>query len=469
MLKTEKTIYLFSLLIFVSIVDGEELGIKNNFDGIEQFKNHAKSTEALTLPTKKDFESGVAGLKRVLNLNQKPDKIPNNLVELDESFKSLKEKIKSDEQPDNVDIVFLIDANGKTQTIATMRFLGNIENELINFAKRKNPEINMKLASVVDAFVAAGSGAIPASVGAIGEMTQEEALSHVSQMPTKMIYPKSVGGIFGCCGCLGDTAESIVSAYFSTPIIVNKNSSDWDSLTYDSFDFSKSRGVSFLKIFGSNTIDDLKSSLEFIALSDSDSIAGLVCESISARDHDAKSRVKRLAVAETLSIAENALTISSKASQDTNFSEKAESAIEDINHINVWLKKSIGNKYGAISYLRDVLLRKTDIERDMVILNISTDTFPGKVLVPSFSYDVKLARNGKKIINLNYRFAIPSYLYKPKKNQEELFEKVVANGVKSVFFNKINGRKTNISMATGMLIDFLNECNDRVLEEINLL
>ena len=64
-----------------------------------------------------------------------------------------------------IDIAFLIDANGKTQSLVLMQFLANIENRLIAYANKKYPNVDIKLASVVDAFFAAGSGAIPAGEG----------------------------------------------------------------------------------------------------------------------------------------------------------------------------------------------------------------------------------------------------------------------------------------------------------------
>ena len=470
MSKPKKAIYLFSLLLCISAGTAEEfLQSALGDNRVNNFKDSIIKTGNLSLPITADFESGVAGLKRVLNLNEISDKIPNNLVELHESFKSLTEKVKSGEKPDDIDIAFLIDANGKTQSLVLMQFLANIENRLIAYANKKYPNVDIKLASVVDAFFAAGSGAIPAAIGALGAMTQEEAIKYVEQMPTKMLYPKAAGRLLNCFGFLGSTGAAAVSAYFSNPVLIDQDSEDWDSLTYDSFDFVKSGGKSFLELFGSNSVEDLKSALEIVSLSDSESISGLVSGAISARDNDAKSKVKRLAVTEVLSIAENALTIASDAKQDATFSEKVTSAIDDISNINVLLKRSTGKEYGTISYLRDILLKNMDIARDMVILNMSADTFSGKVLVPSFSYDVKLARNGKKIINLNYRFAIPDYLYNPKKTQQELFDSVILKGAQSVFPKEMAGRKTNISIATGMLIDFLSECNSRVLKEISPL
>lgn len=454
----KKTVVLFILIIPIFLSCWETLSANGSLS-----EPYIVSASSGDLPTQLDFEEGVAAVKRAMRINNIQSNIPKNLVNLNEAFNTLSQKIHANDKPDNVDMVLLVDTNGKTQAASATRFLANLENELIGYVKSKNPDIDLKLACLFDSFVAAGSGAVPAATGALGEITQESVLNHIWDMPSKMIYPKSANFFLKCCGCAGNTAESIVSAYFSQPILVERESSDWDSLIYDAFDFKKSGCKNLIDIFSSNTTHDLKSSLEIITLHDSESIIELVFGAILARDNDAKSSVKRVAIAELLSGAQGLLHTTTFLGNKT-LQAQSENLASKLGGISLLLKQSV-RKYGNLSELKNALLKRQDLPRDMIILNISADTFPGKIMVPSFSYDIKQTDNEKTILNLNYRFAIPSHLYQPKKGDIELFKTIVENGVDSVFPFE-NSRRTNISTATKMLINFLNECSDKIIRAI---
>jgi len=156
-------------------------------------------------------------------------------------------------------------------------------------------------------------------------------------------------------------------------------------------------------------------------LHDSDSIMRLILDTIAARDNDARSHVKRVAVAEALSTAESILSVSSKVSKNSKASRRnsrctrrLEIASRGIEQMSMVLKKSSNKRYGTITRLKESLINRVDIPRDTLVLSITADTFSGKIIVPSFSYDVKQTDNEKYIVNLNYRFAIPSMFYDPK-------------------------------------------------------
>ncbi len=455
---------IISILCFTPIIIQCQAATSDTPHNIKEDASKESLTFETTSPLNQaDFDNGTAALKRVVSINGFSGKVPYNLVELDEAFKSLIIKIHADEKPDNIDLILLVDTNGKTQTAAAMRFLANLENALINHTKERFPSLKMNLACVFDSFVASGSGIIPAAIGALGGTNFEEALTHVWDMPSKMLYPKNIKSCLDCCGCLRGTAGAIVSAYFVVPEIVSEDSPDYNSLTYDAFDFSNEGCKKLVELFGSHTTHDLKSSLEIISLYDSESIVALIFGAISSRDEDSVSRVKRVVVSEAFSSAQGILEATSQVSNDHLIAEKSRKMAHDIEQFNVLFKKSLHKKYGSLSELRDSLKKRTNIARDMVILNLSADTFTGRIMVPSFSYDVKRTRNGKNIINLNYRFAIPSHLYDPKKDEAGLVCSIVDTGVNSVFPHE-NARITNISTATGLLIKFLDECNDKVLQ-----
>ena len=140
-------------------------------------------------------------------------------------------------------------------------------------------------------------------------------------------------------------------------------------------------------------------------------------------------------------------------------------ASRGIEQMSMVLKKSSNKRYGTITKLKESLINRVDIPRDTLVLSVTADTFSGKIIVPSFSYDVKQTDDGKYIVNLNYRFAIPSMFYDPKRGELEAFQSAIDTCVNSVFPSRAS-RRTNVSMATEMLIEFLNGCNDRVIQAI---
>ncbi|MDR1391167.1 MAG: hypothetical protein LBI95_02245 [Holosporales bacterium] len=439
----------------------ENFASNSSFREIVNFSSLSSSTD---LPNAKDFDDGIASLKRISTFIKKPEKVPRNLRLLNKTFKKLVKRMKTSNRPDDIDIIFLLDANGKTQTITIMKFLAEIENKLSISAKKNLPDVNLKLFATIDSFVAAGSAAIPAAIAALGRLSQEEAIGYVSTIPIKMIFPKSLDECCSCCRCFRSFGKSVISAYFDKPEIINEESPDWCSLIYDAFNFHKGGGLGLLKLFEGSSIEDLRTSLEVLSLSNGRVISEIVSGAISARDKDAKSNVKRVIVSEILSSAEDALAIKSKIDEKKPSLEAPESAVDKLKNMKVVLNTPKNNTSGTLLELREILMRRSNIPRDMLVVNILADTFRGDVFVPSFSYEVKRTKNKKKIINMNYRFAIPHYLYTPAQDQIDTFRSAINSGVKSIFPGKFD-HKTNISTATKMLINFLNACNFRVLEE----
>lgn len=434
---------------------GEEAEIKT-----QVFQNFDK----ISGQDMESFGSGIAAIERLRNSRE--DNIPESLIPLNEIFNELSHRVRTDPNPDNIDIILLLDANGKTQTLAIMYFLRELENALRNSANKDFPGTDLKLFSVIDSFVGEGGGAIPAAVCALGRMRVDEAIEIVRQIPSELLCPKSLYDCCGCCLGFRSFTKAAVSAYVEKPELIDEDNSKWISLYYNAFKPGRKYNEYFHRLYGASSISDLRSSFETVSLKrDSSSISRIVSETISTRDKEAKSNIKRLGITEFLSTAESLLTdisgVEGKISGDSE--DDILSAARALGELKIILHNAMNGKYATVTNLRDHIIQKLELPRDTLIISVMSDTSNGSIIIPTFTYSIKVAPNGKKIINMNYKITIPRYFYTPSKNEIESYDESVWNSVKSVF--PMDDADTNISKATEMFMGFLDNCNKRVLED----
>lgn len=443
-------------LIFSSVcfeLEAEELKLRKGEDNDIKIQVSQKFDQ-ISDQDLESFDSGIAAVRRFENSRSR-NKIPDSLIQLNDLFTNLSKQVRESEIPDNIDIFMLIDANGKTQTLTLMSFIAKIENAI-----RKNFS-DFCLFYAIDSFVGEGGGAIPAAIGALGECKMEDCISVVQAMPSKLLYPES---LYGCCGCFigfKNFAKATASAYFSTPELINEDSSEFGSLYYDSFDPNRNFGKCLIKLFGANFISDLKSSFETISLIKSSSIIEIVSATIRNRDAEAQARFKRLGAVEVLSAAELALTTASEFDENEESANRMRSAMQTLSEFKILKNESNEKLHATISDLRDCIMNNMDIARDTILISLKADTYSGPVLIPSLSYNITSARNGKKILNINYRFAIPKWLYSESNKESDEYMSAIANCMKTIF-----EKETNISQATEMLVNFISTCHERVLAEL---
>ena len=459
MLKSKKAFFLILCCSTCFCSEAKELETQKGEE--TEFNNQiSQNFDQISGQNMDSFSSGMAAVERLRKDQNKNMIVPESLVPLNEIFNELSYQVENDENPDNIDIILLLDANGKTQTLALMYFLRELENALQDSANEKFPGTDLKLFSVIDSFVGEGGGAIPAAVCALGAMTVGDAIRIVKQIPSKILYPKSLYDCCGCCIGFRNFTKAVVSAYMDNPELIDEDSSEWISLYYDAFNPSRKYNECFRKLFGTSSFSDLKSSFETISLKKNPSISGAVSGAISDRDNEARSSVKRLGVTEILSTAESLLTDVRDIKKEEN--KDLSSVIKSLGEFKILLHKASDVKQATITDFREHIMQRVDVPRDMLIISIMSDTCDSSVIIPTFSYSIKSCNNEKKIINLNYKIAVPKYFYTPPKGEVKRYDRSVYDTVKSIFPNE---KDTNISKATEMFIRFLDKCNKRVLEE----
>ncbi|MDR0942007.1 MAG: hypothetical protein LBM19_00065 [Holosporales bacterium] len=390
--------------------------------------------------------------------------VPKKLTPLYETFADFSEKIEKSDDPDIMDIVLLIDANGKFQTLTVMKFLAIIENMLMENANERHPDSNVKLFSCIDTAVGAGSGSIPTVIISLGERTIEESIPIVSSMTSENIMPKTR------CGCLGGVRKAVkagISAYTDKPYVISEDSPDWDSLTYDGFKLSKS-SRQMRSLFGSYSVGDLRTCCEVISLGRSGNLIDLVSGALVARDNETKASIKRMAVAEVLGTATDIVAITDAFGVESKVLKHTSDAVNALGKIKIVSNNAQEKTKGTLTELRSKLLNRTDIARDLLILAITAGAYNGELFVPNFSYKIVQAENGKKIVNMDYRFMLPSSLYRMEDSAKiEAFSSLVETGISDIF--KREGRSSTITTSAILLVEFLANCNKRALGEFQSL
>ncbi|MDR3031076.1 MAG: hypothetical protein LBU35_01670 [Holosporales bacterium] len=389
--------------------------------------------------------------------------IPSNLCEMYSALKQISYAITTDSSPDIIDIIFLLDANGKTQCVFITKFLSKLEDALEKRFAMKYPGIDFTLSFPVDAFVGSGSGAIPAALAALGKKLSPSRIDDIISMPSKLSIPK-------CCHffrCGMKVAKDFVSAYLGkSPTAIDEDDPDWSKLIVDSFDIRKRNGAGFEKLFGSYSKSDLQSNLEVISLLTSPCILDMVNSAIAARHLDTKKKLARVVIADTLEAASSILEPFSD-SGNSKISQRISSANSAINSLKKINLVSLNNNpnLGSISELKSILTARSKIKRNLVIVSLTADTAreipglpSGGSITTSFSNCVKYSKNDLKIVDFNYKFAIPSYMY------EKDYGSAIDLAIAGLFPKEKTTRKESSSVvATTMLLDFLETCNEKVL------
>ena len=226
----------------------------------------------------------------------------------------------------------------------------------------------------------------------------------------------------------------IVSAYYTNPQEMESSiEPDCDELKYDRLDFDESADKVLIRILGTDTMYDLRTGFETIALRDDESMLEVVMNAIQVRDRDTKARLKRFHLGNVFSKAMEILELAGEEVR-SEYLDKVNDAIEAITQLQFITKKPEDSQGNSLSNLRDALLSRTQIHRDIIVIDVTADTFSGSVCVPSFGYSVKHLNDQKKIVNMNFKFAIPERLYIPQNNAQKIANvETVQRGVKQLF------------------------------------
>lgn len=380
--------------------------------------------------------------------------IPYSLLDLQKGFSELT-KI-TDENPEKIGVSLLVEANGKIQTITTLTFLKNLE-QALRSASKKTP----KLSCFFDSWVAVGSAVIPAAVGALGQKTQEYAVEQVSKIKAEQIHSGSARSLSRFFNFAKTTAKSILSKEKPNGL-VDKNGADWNLINYDRFNLDSSGNQILRDLFGQSSTADLDSSLGIVSRYDIDqtydnenSIMNLVITTITNGDNDSKAMARRIFLEDLISSRSKTSTGSQKSKRysiaklEGNFSD-------ELNDVYMIEKKA--QNAGSISELNKLMFEGTAVRKNLLILDVLAIPFEGKTVLPCFSYEVMHTKTGNVIVVLYYKFSVPNSLQKCKTPKE--IDSAISPGVNSVF-PRDSQAGTNVSIATKMLIDFLNDCSDK--------
>lgn len=392
--------------------------------------------------------------------------IPRELLETHQALKSILSQIEQSESPDSTDIIFLMDANGKTQSLLITKFLARLERKIQDKFSKSYPGLELALSFPVDAFVGGGSGAIPAAIAALSKGPIEDSIPILESAHSKISRPKKTCGC--CCRKVAPIIRDFISAYQGEfPLIEDEDGINFDKLIVDNFDFKKAGIPQLIDIFGGYSQQDLQSTLEVIALQNEpkSSVLDLVVSAINARFWDTEKKLKYVDVAGVFENAEFILEQSANKSKPAKFLNKAIESVDKLSKLSVVSMKQ-EKRYGSIKELKTVLTSNSKIKRNLILVNLTAQTATENPRILSsistvFSSKVNYVQDELKIVNFDYRFIIPSYIY------EKNYSEAIDASIDSLFPNdddttQISSAKT----ATTMLIDFLKACNSKALYSI---
>ncbi|MDR2458807.1 MAG: hypothetical protein LBD43_01790 [Holosporales bacterium] len=129
-----------------------------------------------------------------------------NMATFINAMRRLNERIQHNPREDTVDIVLILDARGKSQTMALVHFLNTLEEAI----RSKTGIPTARLAWIIDTVVGYRAAAIPAIAMALGDANVIETLPVVAAMQTTRIEPEDPEP--RCCWHICDSVRTMTQA-----------------------------------------------------------------------------------------------------------------------------------------------------------------------------------------------------------------------------------------------------------------
>ncbi len=389
----------------------------------------------------KRYSTGeVAG--KLLKKQRRSSRIPQELQALSVCFSDFLET------PKKIDIVMIFEGDGQAHAYLFTSFLKTFEKQLMD----KNSK-NIYITDCVHHFIGSGSGSIPAALGALNLAGNKKNLQYISGFSTSLLIPGKLCSGIGLFNTAKTITQNVISACSENPQVIDDDSPDFSSLSYDKINISKSQ-KNINKLLENKCTNDLKAILEIVGAIDSDDISELVTSAIRARNSDAKLQIKRVAIIETVSTLSDIVdTVDSKIG-----------SLAD--NIKFKLKESDKEKTAeSQDKLGGIVDKVRASQNNLVLINVRADTI-GDIGTPNIvltsNADIKYTERGTRNININYRFAVPNDLYNLKKQDETDYYKIITSAVSRAFPTYNQSRRTDNAILTGLTIDFLTQYADMV-------
>jgi hypothetical protein len=402
--------------------------------------------------------------------------VQSQIVELCAAFNQLTHKIMQNSSPDIIDIIFIIKADGKTQTITLTKFLKKIET-LIGFKvgqrlptiDTQSLNIKPRLHHFVDTFVGESAGSILATAAALGK-SLDEVMSVLISEKSKLLVPSQLETTCACIRFFKQLLSLCLSEQFDIQMQTSEDSGNLSSLSYDQF-----KSLEFLSsLFGASSTSDLRTCCETIGAMrnndlGNDNLAAINESAVRNADNNAKQNVRRATVTEVL---ENFMAVVPEIAKVAGASvgsveqTRADEFLAAFQQLVITPKKSANRHYCPFFELRDRLINRNVIPRDLLIISLSSGTYDGELIIPRANYSVKHTLNGPQIINLDFNFVLPHELYKPQKYQDTLAR--IDKAINGVFPSDGQTDLQNLAFVqatTQLLSDFLASCTGRTVLE----
>ncbi|GHT88960.1 hypothetical protein FACS1894113_2620 [Alphaproteobacteria bacterium] len=400
-------------------------------------------------------------MARKLETIKKGRFIPEALYELHNAFESILSRVRKMPEADVVDVIFLLDSTGKTQSLMLLKFLAEIERRIALKFKDTRPDV--KLCFPVDTFVCSGSGAIPGALAALGKAPLSEYIHCLESTESAILTSQRSWSFRKFFKNIKNGVKDFASDYFKVNMEVDEDDVfEFEKFSHDSFIMEKCLWQ-FGDMFSSYSIDDTISDFEIISLNGATSIIDMVFHAISDRNSSLKIQFESDSAIANLNDATDILGAAYSSTQ----TKKSENAIDLLSKMHFSSTKK--KRKRTMEELVSLLNTCKRIKNDIVIVEIKSETarpmssmefYP---IIPTVAHNEIVANEGLRLINIFYKFAIPQFLYQYCDMTSELIGKCIQSLFPAP--NKVkSGAESNAQIVTDLLINSLAEYTSKLME-----
>jgi hypothetical protein len=353
---------------------------------------------------------------------------------------------------DITDVIFNMSADGVYSAYSAAYFF-HFMRERLNQGGTGN-ETGYPLSFFTDGCLGSGTGSLVASAVATDAdlVTLMEGLSHAKSRP----LPDK--RILGCLGSTADFATGAASAYFGKEPI-HKPESHSSGPEYDSLTIGKNSFI--IKLFGHLSTGDLKTRLELISNSTSESILELVTNAIGDRDADAAANYLKWGISEFFESAHELFAITAEPSRGYLKKISKEAARIKFTSIDCPTVEGGGSSISA-------LLKHPVLKQHLFMINFSSEVTQCKSPITLCNCSVTPTANGFQFVTINVKVTIPNNWPLGKKRSKSKQFNLIKSAVETIFPPKNGGRLSNAQCIMESLIGFLIKSNNRAVSDFNM-
>ena len=354
----------------------------------------------------------------------------------------IRENVQLHPTEDETDIVLLIQARGRSQTLTVINFLAAIEEAI----RRESKIPTAMLAWAIDSVVGARAGAIPAVMIALGQSSIGEAGAVVGPMQTVRIRHEDPEP--GCCACRAN--RKLVAAMDAQNVASRRAHSSTGTMEprVDDELINNTQNQTLLeRVIHFYSRSDFVCRCEILGTDFDDGPIEAILRAASGERRREVMGYTELATAWL----ENALRITSMGGATLGNEDVQKGADRAVDIIEQWRTPADVSGQGDFGNLRDELADGTRTTRNTVVMVLSTRAYSGGIPLICSVSRVEQARSGREVVMLNVGITIPAIISRSGRRNEVAWRDVYSR-IESV----VNGQgDSSVELSIRAFVDLL--------------